>query len=62
MPSASPIKVSIDVMLVSIPTIREDVWCLKIISVLSDPDPKAKDIACKTKQNKKNSLTLKQES
>ena len=47
MPSASPIKVSIDVMLESIPTIREEEWCLKIISVLSDPDPKAKDIACK---------------
>ena len=60
MPSASPIKVSIDVMLESIPTIREEVWCLKIISVLSDPDPKAKDIACEKK--KKNSLTLKQES
>ena len=47
MPSASPIKVSIDVMLESIPTIREEEWCLKIISVLSDPDPKEKDIACK---------------
>lgn len=52
MPSASPIKVSIDVMLESIPTIREEVWCLKIISVLSDPDPKAKDIACEKKKKK----------
>ena len=51
MPSASPIKVSIDMMLESISTIREEVWCLKIISVLSDPDPKAKGIAYK--KNKK---------